>query len=119
MGTPVKELRLALMGENEVAKARTLLETKLHCTLTFMSLESYYLVRFPDGTVEGPCAEPDPRMRSETVITLPGGVTLRKVVRWPCVHAGCSHTYLLLPDDPDKVTGREKYAKRTAKPEAD
>ncbi len=97
----IVELRLEMMGQEEAARIRSYLEFDLHCRMTYMS-EGSYLLRFPDGTTEQECTQPDPKYKQETVITLPNGVILRKVVKYPCIHPHCTHTHLILPNLPEE-----------------
>lgn len=105
---PIIEIRLEMMDQDNALKARNYLEGQLHCRMTYMS-EGYYLVKFPDGTVEEECPEPNPRYREETVIKLPNGAMLRKCVKWPCLHLGCTHIRLLIPEGLEETPRRMKY----------
>ncbi len=117
MTNPITELKLGMMDEQETAQVRSWLEGKLHCCLTYMS-EGYYLVRFPDGTTEE-AIEPRSQYQQESIITFPGGVTLRKVVHWPCLHRpGCTHTRLHPTEElpPKQGDGRGRYGSRRRLP---
>ena len=95
---PISELRIALMDQQSVARIQGYLEQKLQCRMTYFS-QGYYLVRFPEGTIEEESPKPDPRYREETVLRFPDGATLRKCVKWPCMRPGCTHISLFLSDE--------------------
>jgi hypothetical protein len=105
---PISELKLGMMNQNEVARIQGYLERKLHCSMTYMSV-GCYLVSFPDGTLEVACSDSNPKYQHESIITLLNGVTLRKLVHWPCTRPGCTHTHLLLPDEQEDRSRRLPY----------
>ncbi len=117
MTNPITELKLGMMDEQETAQVRSWLEGRLHCRMTSMS-EGYYVVRFPDGTTEQ-ATETRPQYQQESMIRLSSGVTLRKVVHWPCLHRpGCTHTRLLPTEEfpPKNGDGRGRYGSRRRLP---
>ena len=105
---PISELKLGIMDQQETARVQGYLERKLQCRMTYMST-GFYLVRFPDETLEVESSKPDPKYQHESIIHLPNGVTLRKAVHWPCIRPGCTHTRLLPPDEPEEEPRRLPY----------
>jgi hypothetical protein len=113
----ITELKLGMLDEQETAQVRSWLEGRLHCCMTYMS-EGYYVVRFPDGTTEQ-ATESRPQYQQESIIRLPSGVTLRKVVHWPCLYRpACTHTRLLPVEEPapPQGDGRGRYGSRRRLP---
>ncbi len=103
----VEKLRLAVMDQVEVAHIQGFLE-RAGCSMTYMSA-GYYLVSFPEGTTEDRPADPRPQFQDETRITLPNGLTITKVVHWPCTRPMCNHVRLLLPGE-EGENRRRRYA---------
>lgn len=89
---PITEVILGVMGQNDAVRLEKLLGKG--CTLTF---DKAYLVRFPKGTTEE-AVPTDPRYQEETLVKLPDKRAFRKCVKWPCTRAGCTHTYLFVPE---------------------
>ena len=106
----ISELRLGMMEEQEAVRLRAWLEGKRHSRMTYIS-KGYYLVRFPDGTLEEQ-VDPGPRYQQESLIHFPNGVTLRKVVHLPCIYPGCTHIRLFLPEQERIGDGRGRYGSR-------
>lgn len=90
--TPLTELTLGVMEQNEAVRLEKEVLKPCGCTMLF---EMPYKVQFPAGTVEEVC-QGDLRFREESLIHLPNEKQLRKCVKWPCRQSGCTHTYLLL-----------------------
>jgi hypothetical protein len=95
-----RKFALGVTDQNEIAQLQTFLE-RHGCSMTYMSDRGgYYLVRLPDGTTEYRPEDRDARYQDQTILKLPNGIELTKVVHWPCMHrTTCNHTRILLPDE--------------------
>lgn len=81
---PIEEVRISVFDQQYIARVQWYLEHELHCSMTYMSEEGgFYLIRFPEGTVEEVYTGRSTQWTYETTIRFPNGVTLKKYSRAP------------------------------------
>jgi hypothetical protein len=113
----IREVRMTVFDRQYRARVRRYLEQELHCSMTYMSSAGggYYLLRFPEGTVEETYAGRSTQWTHETTIRFPDGTTLKKYSRAPLKDTQPSRVDLAFPErllDGPAPPGRQQTTKR-------
>lgn len=97
LSRPIREIEMDRIDQRYVRRVQWYLENELHCSITYISERSRYLIRFPEGTVEETYQGQSTQWTHRTTIRFPGGTTLQKYVSAPLNPLQRGQTMLAFP----------------------